>query len=72
MIRPMDVMQSYPNGYGQSRPVWCSVMSIEQARQLVAVLPGAGPYSGGSALSYHWSAGDSRGAVDLDLGPALP
>jgi len=54
------------------RPFWCSVMSIEQTRQLVAVLPDAGPYLGGSALSYHLSAGDSGGAVDLDLAPVLP
>lgn len=73
MIRPLDVTQSYPNGYRASRPFWCSEMSIEQARQLVAVLPGAGAHSGSdNGLSYHWSTGEPGGAVDLDLGPALP
>lgn len=72
MIRPLDVTQSYPNGYRQSRPFWCSVMSTEQARQLVAVLPEAGSYLGGGGLSYDWSAGEIGRWVDLDLGPALP
>jgi len=71
MIRPLEVTQSFPNGYRQSHPFWCSVMSIEQARQLVAVLPD-GSHVGGSGLLYRLSAGENGGTVDLDLGPALP
>ena len=74
MIRPLDVIQSYPGGYGASRPFWCSIMSTEQARELVAIAEEPGiPTLGEDGLSWQYqSVGQGGGVVDLTLAPSLP
>jgi hypothetical protein len=62
LLRTVETTQSYPNGFRDSNPFWCSVVSIEQARELAAVMEDAG------GLSY----ASADGNVDIELGPALP
>ena len=67
LLRTLETTQSYPEGFRQSHPFWCSVVSTEQARELATVMKGAGAISqddGGISYSYP--------PVDLGLEPALP
>jgi hypothetical protein len=70
LLRRVETTQSYPNGFRNSNPFWCSVVSIEQARRLAAVMEGAGGASqtGDGGLSYD----SADGSVEISLGPALP
>ncbi|HEY6568516.1 MAG TPA: hypothetical protein VI341_13455 [Actinomycetota bacterium] len=67
LLSTLDTTQSYPNGFRASQPFWCSVVSTEQARELVAIMRDAGPSSrGDGGLSYSYP------LVDIGLEPALP
>ena len=72
MLRPLELAQSYPNGFRESAPYWCTVsVSTEQARTLAAIMKDAGapvPPDG----SYAFPLGVSVDLVDIGIGPALP
>ncbi len=67
MLRAVAPTQSYPNGYRDSSPYWCTDMSVGKARELAAALdpsgaPGRVPYD--IPLSGR--------LVNVLIGPALP
>ncbi len=74
LLRTLDLTQSYPNGFRDSHPFWCSVVTTEEARGLAEILEDAGS----SILSeegpeYSFSPPDRRyETVDVGLGAVLP
>jgi hypothetical protein len=73
LLRTKDTTQSYPNGFRDSKPFWCSVVTTEEARELAEILGHAGGFQRSPELSYAYSpAGGGAEVVDIGLGPVLP
>lgn len=67
LLRTLETTQSYPDGFRQSQPFWCSVVSTEQARELATAMKGSGAIAqGDGGISYSYP------PVDFGLEPALP
>ncbi len=72
MLRPVEPEQSYPNGFRDSRPFWCYVVSTEQARELVTAMEDAGAADSDEEGWPSWRVGPSAEVVEIGLGPTLP
>jgi len=67
LLLTADTTQSFPNGFRDSLPFWCSAVSTEEARELVGILEDAGAF-----MQYPANPSYSFSQVFIDFGPLLP
>jgi hypothetical protein len=66
LLRTLDRTQSYPNGFRDSQPFWCSVVTTQEARGLARILKDAGAFRRHPYLSYLYE------RVDIGIEAVLP